>query len=88
MGSSDRSVVPPSAGTRILTQVRSRRCAADVTDIDEFDLLKWWKVKASTLSKMVKQYLAAPASSGTAGVERVFSSAGKMHADLRKSMKL
>ena len=30
-------------------------------------------------------YLAAPASS--AGVERVFSAAGKMHNDLRKSMK-
>jgi len=38
------------------------------------------------LSKMVKQFLAAPASS--AGVERVFSAAGKMHddLDLRKSM--
>ena len=39
---------------------------------------------ATSLAKMAKQYLAAPASS--AGVERVFSSAGKMHADLRKSM--
>ena len=34
---------------------------------------------------MVKQYFAAPASS--AGVERVFSAAGKMHGDLRKSGK-
>ena len=34
---------------------------------------------------MAKQYLAAPAS--TAGVERVFSAAGRMHNDLRKSMK-
>ena len=32
---------------------------------------------------MVKEFLAAPASS--AGVERVFSAAGKMHDDLRKS---
>ena len=32
----------------------------------------------------VKQFLAAPASS--AGVERIFSAAGKMHDDLRKSM--
>ena len=32
---------------------------------------------------MVKQYFAAPASS--AGVERVFSAAGKMHGDLQKS---
>jgi hypothetical protein len=37
------------------------------------------------LAKMVMQYLAAPASS--AGVERVFSAAGKMHGDLRKSAK-
>ena len=54
----------------------------------ELDLLKWWKAKESTwpaLSKMAKQYLAAPASS--AGVERIFSAAGKMHSDLRKSMK-
>ena len=32
---------------------------------------------------MAKQYLAAPAS--TAAVERVFSAAGRMHNDLRKS---
>ena len=36
------------------------------------------------LSSISSTYLAAPASS--AGVERVFSAAGKMHADLRKSM--
>ena len=34
---------------------------------------------------MAKQYLAAPFSS--AGVERVFSAADKMHDDLRKSEK-
>ena len=48
----------------------------------------WWKAKESKwpmLAKMVKQYLAAPASS--AGVERVFSAAGKMHGDLQKSSK-
>ena len=37
------------------------------------------------VAKMAKQYLAAPASSAI--VERVFSAAGKMHSDLRKSMK-
>ena len=36
------------------------------------------------LTKMVKQYFSAPASS--AGVERVFSAADKMHSDLRKSL--
>ena len=48
----------------------------------------WWKLKETkwpTLAKLVKQYLAAPASS--AGVERVFSAAGKMHDDLRKAEK-
>jgi len=35
--------------------------------------------------KIFKQYFAAPASS--AGVERVFSAAGKMHGDLQKSAK-
>lgn len=51
-------------------------------------VLDWWKLKESkwpTLAKMVKQYFAAPASS--AGVERVFSAAGKMHSDLQKSAK-
>ena len=33
---------------------------------------------------MAKQFLASPASS--AGVERVFSAAGRMHSDMRKSM--
>ena len=46
------------------------------------DLLAYWKLKESTwpkLAKMAKQYLSAPFSS--AGVERVFSAAGKMHDD-------
>ena len=43
-------------------------------------VLLWWKEKEAkwpNLAKMVKQYFAVPASS--AGVERVFSAAGKMH---------
>ena len=47
-----------------------------------------WKAKERlwpNLAKMVKQYFAAPASS--AGVERVFWAAGKMHGDLSKSAK-
>jgi len=53
----------------------------------DLDLLVWWKLKETkwpTLAKLVKQYLAAPASS--AGVERVFSAAGTMPDNLRKSM--
>ena len=51
-------------------------------------MLLWWKEKEAkwpNLAKMVKQYFAVPASS--AGVERVFSAAGKMHSDLSKSAK-
>ena len=54
----------------------------------EVDVLAWWKAKESkwpALAKIVKQYFAVPASS--AGVERVFSAAGKMHGDLQKSAK-
>ena len=54
----------------------------------ELKLLEWWKEKEKIwphLAKMAKQFLAQPASS--AGVERVFSAAGKMHDDLRKSAK-
>ena len=56
------------------------------TDPD-INLLKYWKKKEEKwpkLAKMAKQYLASPASS--AGVERVFSAAGRMHDDMRKSM--
>ena len=55
------------------------------TDL-EIKVLAWWQAKESkwpALAKMVKQYFAAPASS--AGVERVFSAAGKMHGDLQKA---
>lgn len=51
-------------------------------------VLEYWKAKEyiwPELARMVKQYLAAPASS--AGVERVFSAAGRMHDDMRKAMK-
>ena len=44
-------------------------------------MLDYWKLKEMKwphLAKMAKQYFAAPASS--AGVVRVFSAAGKMHA--------
>ena len=64
-----------------------RACRACPQDTD-IVLLDWWKnheYRFPKLAKMAKQYLAAPAS--TAGVERVFSAAGRMHNDLRKSMK-
>ena len=60
----------------------------ETRDIDKIDVLQWWKARATlwpNLARMVKQFLALPASS--AGPERVFSAAGKMHTDLRKSMR-
>eukprot|EP00966_Prymnesium_polylepis_P108900 2520566-Prymnesium_polylepis.1 len=54
----------------------------------DMKVLSWWAAKEETwpnLAKMVKQYFACPAASG--GVERVFSAAGKMHDDLKKSAK-
>ena len=57
-------------------------------DDTELPVLEWWGCRAGrwpNLAKMVRQYMAVPASS--AGVERVFSAAGKMHDDLRKSFK-
>jgi hypothetical protein len=53
---------------------------------DGFDLLVWWKQRESlypNLSKMVKVIMACPISS--AGAERVFSAAGRMHQDEQKS---
>jgi len=50
------------------------------------DILHWWKQHSSefpNLSKMARQFLAAPASPASA--ERLFSADGKMHNDLKKS---
>ena len=72
-----------------LTNRAQQEYLADPEEPDtEVDVLAWWKAKETkwlALAKMVKQYFAAPASS--AGVERVFSAAGKMHGDLQKSAK-
>lgn len=50
--------------------------------------LEWWRGHQSTLphlSKMARQFLALPASS--AGPERLFHAAGRMHDDKKKSTK-
>lgn len=72
----------------------------DVTEVDTYlalpqvsklpgdDILTWWKSHAGmfpNLARMARQYLALPASS--AGVERLFSAAGRMHDSFRKSTK-
>jgi len=56
------------------------------TDL-ELNVLHWWRgneVRWPTLCRMAKTVLAPPASS--AGVERVFSAAGRMHGDEQKNM--
>ncbi len=56
----------------------------DSTGADQ-NILLWWKENESmlpNLSKMARQFLAAPASPASA--ERLFSGAGKMHDDLKK----
>eukprot|EP00873_Tetraselmis_striata_P013436 jgi/Tetstr1/433700/TSEL_022919.t1 len=55
-------------------------------DGTNFDLLAWWKAKQSIfprLRKMARLYHAFPATS--AGVERLFSAAGRMHNHFKKS---
>jgi hypothetical protein len=50
--------------------------------------LEWWgvhQVQLPHLAKMARQFLALPASS--AGVERLFSAAGRQHDDLKKAIK-
>jgi hypothetical protein len=53
----------------------------------ETDLLAWWQANEKRWPKvalMAKQYLGCPATS--AGVERLFSSAGRTFSDLRHLM--
>jgi hypothetical protein len=52
------------------------------------DLLGWWKSRSKmwpNLSKMARQLLALPATSGC--VERFLTAGGVMHGDLRKRLK-
>ena len=77
----------PETKPKELDELDAYLADEDVPDLND-SVLKWWKVrelKWPNLSKMVKQYMAAPCSGG--GVERVFSAAGKMHGDLSKSAK-
>lgn len=55
-------------------------------NVDTFDVMVWWNAKAHELPdvyRMARQFLGCPAT--TAGVERAFSAAGRMHDDLKKS---
>ena len=65
----------------------------------DLDVLSWWKARdhglpadpatgrpegLPILAKMARQYLGRPASS--AGVERMFSKAGRLHDDMKKGL--
>ncbi len=59
-----------------------------ITDIlgNDQNIINWWRDNESGfphLTKMARQFLSAPTSSACA--ERLFSSSGKMHDDLKKS---
>lgn len=88
-GRAKKEKVLPGAAVAAGARDELEEYLADPEEVDlETPVLKWWQakeVKWPSLAKMVKQYLAVPASS--AGVERVFSAAGKMHGDLSKSAK-
>ena len=82
----DRAASEPKEDADELTQYLSLP-QEDSSDPD-FDLLKFW-AKLSLLypnvARMARQFLCPPAT--TAGVERVFSRAGRMHGDLQKAVK-
>ena len=57
----------------------------DISGNDQ-DILLWWRDDSPSfphLAKMARQFLATPASSSCSG--RLFSSAGKMHDDMKKN---
>ena len=93
LGKAKKETVEEEAPAPVVDELEQYLAEPAETDMD-IDVLKYWAAKEKgtdkekgwpALAKMVKQYFAAPASS--AGVERVFSAAGKMHSDLQKSAK-
>ncbi|KAK3278748.1 hypothetical protein CYMTET_13333 [Cymbomonas tetramitiformis] len=56
-------------------------------NVDGFDVMVWWNAKAKELpdvyNRMARQFVGCPTT--TAGDERAFSAAGRMHDDLKKN---
>ena len=78
--------VPSTVGSEIERYLRLPQIPVIDPSGRDQDILDWWRHEAPDfphLSKMARQFLSAPASS--ASVERLFSSAGKMHDDLKKN---
>ena len=87
----------PTAEDAAMMDDLEKYLALPVEDNLDLDVLSWWKARdhdkaadpasgrpagLPDLAKMAAQYLGRPASS--AGVERMFSKAGKLHDDLKK----
>ena len=85
---SDADACEDESDTGRLNEITVYLAGKQLENIPEFDLLEWWFARRGEyphLSKMMRQFLASPASS--AGVERLFNGAGKMHADDSQRMK-
>ena len=77
---------PPGDDDEINRYLRLPQMSVQDSQGCDRDILEWWRDQQPylpNLSKMARQFLAAPASSASA--ERLFSSAGKMHDDLKKN---
>ena len=76
----------PAAAAEVRDDLAKYLALPAETNMD-LDVLAWWKAKdcpegLPALAKMARQYLGRPASS--AGVERMFSKAGKLYDDAKK----
>ena len=89
--------VPPAAAEAVAMDDLEKYMALPVEANLDLDVLVWWKARDHDrpadpasgrpaglphLAKMAAQFLGRPASS--AGVERMFSKAGKLHDDMKK----
>ena len=71
-----------------LAELNTYLSGKQLDDTPDFDVLAWWWARREEfpcLNKMMRQFLASPASS--AGIERLFNGAGKMHGDDCQNMK-
>ena len=79
---SNNIAVPPTQG---LVDELAKYLALPQEHDTDLDVLAWWRLNKTQfpiLSKMARQFLAAPATS--AGPERLFRLAGRMHDDMKK----
>ena len=80
---SNNIAVPPTQG---LVDELAKYLALPQEHDTDLDVLAWWRLNKTQfpiLSKMARQFLAAPATS--AGPERLFRLAGRMHDDMKKA---